>query len=130
MKYKSTRGDKNLYTFSETVLKGIAPDGGLFIPQNIPHISLAKLKSLQNKTYQEIISFVFDLFELNLDKQDIDNIITKAYGKNFDDPVITPVKHFKNNQYMLELWHGRNMCIQRYCPTNYATSFFKSSRNG
>lgn len=104
--YKSTRGDKKIYSFSEAVLKGIADDGGLFVPEKIPLLTFEDLKSLSGKSYQEKAFFLLNLFEPDLPKYIVRKMVLKAYSKNFDDKDIAPLKHLKENQYILELWHG------------------------
>ena len=106
IKYKSTRGDNTLYTFSETILKGIAQDGGLFVPQEFPHVSKDDLRSLLKKSYQERADFIINLFQTDFSKEELKKIINKAYSDNFDAKEIAPLVHFKDNQYLLELWHG------------------------
>ncbi|MDO8639631.1 MAG: threonine synthase [bacterium] len=104
--YKSTRGDRGLYTFSEAVLKGIAEDGGLFVPEIIPQFTLGELKLLSKKSYQEQAIFIFNLFQTNITENAIRRFVNKAYSTNFNNPLIAPVVHLKENQYFLELWHG------------------------
>lgn len=103
--YKSTRGDK-LYTFSDVILKGIADDGGLFVPTEIPQFSLDQLKLLIDKSYQERALFILDLFQIDFSKSLLKKIIKKAYSDNFDHHRIAPLVKLKDNQYILELWHG------------------------
>ena len=104
--YTSTRGDETSYTFSEAILKGIASDGGLLVPETIPHISLIETQALQNASYQEIALFIFKKFQTDLSDDVLQNIIQKAYDSQFDSKDITPVVHLKDKQYFLELWHG------------------------
>lgn len=104
--YKSTRGDNKPYKFSETILKGIAEDGGLFIPEEIPQFTLNQLRLLLKKSYQTRASFIFNLFRTDFTKDTIKRIITTAYSTNFDDHQIAPLVQLKDNQYLLELWHG------------------------
>lgn len=104
--YKSTRGDKKLFTFSEVILRGIAPDGGLFVPDRIPKLFLDNLKSLVGKSYQELCLYIINLFETDFSQNLLKKIISRAYSSNFDHPQISPLVHLKDNQYILELWHG------------------------
>lgn len=104
--YKSTRGDKKLFTFSEAILKGIALDGGLFVPTEIPRLSADRLKSLVGRSYQELCIEVAKLFKTDFPQDLLRKVIAKAYTNNFDHPQITPLIKLKNNQYILELWHG------------------------
>ena len=104
--YESTRGDKKLYNFSQTILKGIADDGGLFVPTRIPQFTVDQLKTLVHKSYQERAYFIFKLFETDFSDETLKDIIYKAYSTNFDVLQIAPVIKLKDNQYILELWHG------------------------
>lgn len=104
--YKSTRGEDTSYTFSEVILKGIAPDGGLFVPKKIPAITREDLQNLTNKSYQERAKRIFQLFETDFTDDQIKEIVDEAYSSNFDDKKIAPLIHLKNKQYILELWHG------------------------
>lgn len=106
IKYRSTRGDKKLFSFSEAILKGIAPDGGLFVPERIPKLSLSTLVKLRSKNYQERALTILELFETDFDQVRLKKAIQKAYGKKFDHKKIVPLVHLKDNQYFLELWHG------------------------
>lgn len=69
IKYKSTRGDKKLYSFSEAILKGIAKDGGLLVPTEIPILTSKQLMSLSNESYKEQANFIINLFEPDLSKE-------------------------------------------------------------
>jgi len=104
--YQSTRGGSKRFEFSEVIIKGIADDGGLFVPDKIPQIRLDDLKFLLQTTYQEKALFVFNLFETGFNKGLLKKFINKAYSSNFDHPQITPLVHLQDNQYVLELWHG------------------------
>jgi threonine synthase len=104
--YKSTRGEKKRYTFPETLLKGIAGDGGLLVPGIIPRFSPGQLKSLSGKSYQERASFLINLFETGFSADSIGKIVHRAYGTNFSSRDIAPLVHLTDNQYLLELWHG------------------------
>jgi len=104
--YTSTRGDNKKNTFSEAILKGMAPDGGLFVPNKLPRFSLNELRKLSKKSYQERAVFIFNLFETNFSDDVIKKIVAQAYASQFDIQNITPVVHLKDNQYILELWHG------------------------
>lgn len=104
--YHSTRGDKQLFTFSDAILKGIAPDGGLFVPEKIPHIPAEQLQQLVNKSYQKKAAYILKRFGIDFTEEQIDTIVNKAYASNFDTKEIAPVTHVTNNTYILELWHG------------------------
>ncbi len=106
IRYKSTRGARKLYPFSATILKGIAADGGLFVPEKIPSLTLRQMQRLINCSYQEQALFIINLFQPDFSREIIKKIVYSAYAANFDSKEIAPVMHLKNNQYLLELWHG------------------------
>jgi len=111
--YKSTGGkDKKLYSFSEAILKGIARDGGLLVPEKIPYISFEQLKTLKQTSYQEKAIFVLKQFQTDVSERTLKNIVEKAYLDNFDNPSIAPLVHLKENQYLLELWHGPTLAFK------------------
>lgn len=110
--YKSTRGNSRPYKFSETILKGIAEDGGLFIPEEIPQFTLNQLRLLLKTSYQERASFIFNLFRTDFTKDAIKRIVNTAYSTNFDDHQIAPLVQLKDNQYLLELWHGPTLSFK------------------
>lgn len=106
IQYHSTRGENKRFRFSEVILKGIASDGGLYVPEKIPFIDNAQLGSLIGKSYQELTQFVFEKFETDFRAEVLKRLIKRAYGKNFDHSEITPLHHLKDNRYILELFHG------------------------
>src|SRR6266849_148502 len=98
--YFSTRGDKKLYTFSEAVLKGIAEDGGLLVPEELPFLPIGQLQRLGGSSYQEIAGFLFKLFELDFSAETVMNLVDRAYAKQFDVKGIAPVRHLQEKQYV------------------------------
>lgn len=104
--YKSTRGNSQVYTFSEAVLKGIALDGGLLVPNKIPTFALHDLTTLMKSSYIKRAAFVLNLFQTDLSEVIIDAITKVAYGDTFDNSKIAPLIHLKENEYILELFHG------------------------
>ena len=106
IKYIDTRGFINKpYEFSEVIIKGIAPGGGLFVPELIPQLTLDEILSLANMTYAQAAAFIYKRFETDFSDKKIDELMEQAYSDNFDTPEIAPVKRV-GEQYVLELWHG------------------------
>lgn len=93
-------------TFSDVVLQGIAPSGGLFVPESLPHFSAAELAKLAELSYAQAAAEVFKRFDINFCDEEIDAICAAAYGSNFDDERIIPISKIKQDTYVLELWHG------------------------
>ncbi|GES76720.1 threonine synthase [Rhizophagus clarus] len=107
MKYRSTRGSPKLLSFSEAVLVGLAEDGGLFIPENIPNLPENWSKAWSNLTYKSLALEIFSLYipREEISREDLKNLIDKSYS-TFTSNDITPLKKIRKNLYILELFYG------------------------
>ena len=108
MTYKSTRGAVSGVSFSEAVLKGIAPDGGLFVPeQNVRFDSLA-LAEMCEMDYKTLAAHIFRRYATDFTDGEIEYCVDRAYGSGsrFDGPDPAPVTHLNGTLSVLELWHG------------------------
>lgn len=110
LKYVSTRGEAPAVTASEAILNGIAPDGGLYVPAEWPNLAL-DWEKLKNQTYQEIATQIFDGFFDDFSVSEIDHIVTKAYGQQWDDTSIVTYHKEANLTYM-ELFHGPTLAFK------------------
>jgi len=108
--YKSTRGDSKLLTASQAVIQGLAEDGGLFVPVEVPKLSCS-LEDLKGKNYKEIAYIVLKEFFTDYTEEELKNCIEKAYDSKFDTKEIAPLVK-KNNQYFLELFHGPTIAFK------------------
>ena len=108
--YKSTRGSGEPVTASQAILKGLAEDGGLFVPEEIPKldVSLAELKDM---TYQETAYAVMKRFLTDFTEEELKNCINKAYDSKFDTEKIAPL-HEADGAYFLELFHGATIAFK------------------
>lgn len=106
MNFVSTRGNVSKIGFIDTVLMGLANDGGLLVPEKIPQIPAEKLDTMSKLTYQEL---AYEIFSYYVDGEIPDNelkeLIEKSYA-TFRHPEVTPVQKLKDNMYVLELFHG------------------------
>ncbi len=110
--YKSTRGDTKVFTFSEVILNNIARDGGLFVPTKIPKFTKTQLQHLVGKSYQEIAVAILNSFQTDFSYASLKKIVKEAYGVNFRHKQIVPVHPLKENQFVLELWHGPTLAFK------------------
>ena len=108
--YGSTRGNGEKITASMAILKGLAEDGGLFVPDCIPTLDVP-LKELLGKGYQEIAYQVMSRFLTDFTEEELKNCINKAYDSKFDTPDIAPLVK-KGNSYYLELFHGSTIAFK------------------
>ncbi len=114
MRYISTRGQQSDYAFDEVLLSGLARDGGLYIPQTIPHFSKEKLNDLKGKPFVEQVSCVMEAFVGDaIAYDDLYKIVHKAYSR-FDHPAIAPLRQIKDNHFILELYHGPTFSFKDY----------------
>jgi len=106
MKYISTRGNVEAIGFIDTVLMGLANDGGLLIPEKIPQIPAEKLQEMSQLSYQELAYEIISYYvEGEIPEEELKELINKSYS-TFREPDVTPVKKVKDNMYVLELFHG------------------------
>lgn len=108
--YSSTRNDKEKFTASQAILKGLADDGGLFVPETIPALDVT-LDELANMSYQETAYAVMSRFFTDFTEDELKNCINKAYDSKFDTPEIAPLVN-ADGAYYLELFHGPTIAFK------------------
>lgn len=110
LQYKSTRNPDIKVTASRAVLKGLADDGGLFVPEKIPAlpVSLAELKGM---SYQETAYVVMKEFLTDYTEEELKSCIAKAYDSKFDTEEIAPISKV-DDTYYLELFHGPTIAFK------------------
>ena len=107
MYYKSTRNSSVNVSSAQAIAQGISKDGGLFVPSEIPSLTLDEIKALGEKSYAERAWFVFSKFLTDFTDAEIRYCVDNAYNdKNFDSDNIAEIAHLFDGTYMLELWHG------------------------
>ena len=111
MEYISTRNTQKIFSFKDVFLKGLAPDGGLFIPKIIPSYSFQELEKLKDLSYQELAAKIIFKFSSNeFNEQEIKNLVNESY-KNFRiDDVVAIRRIGKLN--LLELFHGPTLAFK------------------
>ena len=108
--YKSTRNAEKTVTASEAILKGLADDGGLFVPVSIPKLDVT-LNELKDMTYQETAYAVMKQFITDFTEEELKNCIAKAYDAKFDTEEIAPLVKV-DGTYYLELFHGATIAFK------------------
>ena len=104
MRYFSTRGQTPLHTFSEAVEAGLAPDGGLFLPESLPSIA-SKLAEWSTLSYAQLAADFFTLFAPEIPNEEWHQLTAEAY-RRFESPEVAPLKKITDKTYILELFHG------------------------
>ena len=108
--YKSTRDAEKTVTASQAILKGMADDGGLFVPVSIPKLPVS-LGELKEMTYQEIAYIVMKEFLTDFTEEELKSCIAKAYDSKFDTEEIAPLAKVED-AYYLELFHGATIAFK------------------
>lgn len=104
--YISTRGGTKPVSASAAIYKGLAEDGGLFVPEKIIPFPSELWREIPDMKYRELAKVIFSLYLDDFTEAEIDQVITRAYGDNFDDADIAPLRAVSDHRYILELWHG------------------------
>ena len=108
--YKSTRDDSVRVTASKAILKGLADDGGLFVPETIPVLDKS-LKELACMSYGEVAYEVMKLFLTDFTEEELKSCIANAYDSKFDTTEIAPLVK-ADGAYFLELFHGATIAFK------------------
>ena len=107
--YKSTRSDETVKA-SEAILKGLASDGGLFVPTSIPKLNVS-LEELSKMSYKETAYAVMKEFLTDFTEEELKNCIDRAYDSKFDTEEIAPLVKAEG-AYYLELFHGATIAFK------------------
>ena len=108
--YSSTRGANVRVTASEAIIMGLAPDGGLFVPQVIPTLD-RPLSELKDLSYQDLAYEVMQLYFTDYTEDELRSCIAKAYGAQFDTEEIAELSE-AGDAYFLELYHGPTIAFK------------------
>lgn len=107
MFYNSTRNSNVKVSSAEAITQGISVDGGLFVPESIPKLSLDEIKAVGEMKYADRAAFVFSKYLTDFTDAEIHYCTDNAYStKNFETESIAELAHLFDGTYMLELWHG------------------------
>ena len=111
VKYVSTRDvNKQEITASQAILKGLADDGGLFVPTSIPQLDVS-LDKLAEMSYQQVAYEVLKLFLSDFTEDELKHCINSAYDSKFDTEEIAPLV-YADGAYYLELFHGATIAFK------------------
>lgn len=114
MKYISTRGGCSDYGFKQVLLTGLAPDGGLFVPEQLPQFSAADMESFKQLSYPELALKIISPFVADeIPEADLSRIIHESYA-DFDDPAVAPLTQLGEREWVLELFHGPTLAFKDF----------------
>ena len=114
MKYISTRGGGQPKSFEEVILAGLAPDGGLYVPAQLPHFSRQEIASWSSLSYQELaLKIISPFVDGAISEHDLEKIIAKSYS-TFRHDDIAPLVKTGDNEWILELFHGPTLAFKDF----------------
>lgn len=108
--YHSTRNSNLKATASQAILQGLASDGGLYVPEAIPQLTIP-IAELARMNYLELAYEVLRLYLTDYSEEEIKDCISRAYDDKFDSPDIAPLKKVGGLHY-LELFHGATIAFK------------------
>lgn len=107
MQYKSTRNSSIIVSSAQAIISGISEEGGLFVPESLPKITLDEIKAFAELDYASRAEAVYKKFLTDFTDEEISYCAKSAYNTdNFDTESIAEISHLYNGTYLLELWHG------------------------
>ena len=111
MQMLSTRGAAAVSP-SAAILRGLAPDGGLYVPAEFPSFSLAEIAALGKMSYEQRALTVLERFLPDFTREELTGAIRGAYGTGFDCGEIAPIRKVGGWAHALELWHGPTLAFK------------------
>ena len=112
MLYNSTRGESPIVPFSEVLLGGLAPDGGLYMPQTFPKFSIEEIESWSNLPFHQLASkILYTYVESEIDEIIFLKLLEEAYS-SFDEEDVVKLKEIEENHWVLELFHGPTLAFK------------------
>jgi threonine synthase len=113
MRYVSTRGGAKPQAFTDILLEGLAPDGGLFLPEAFPRLSGPDLAAMRGMGYRELAFAVLSRFADDIPAADLKRLVDASYTKEvFGGDDITPVKKLEEGLYLLGLSEGPSLAFK------------------
>jgi len=112
MNFISTRGQTPALGFSDAVATGLAPDGGLFLPEQLPDFS-GKLTAFEKLSYPELCFEFMRVFATDIPADTLRQLVAASYTK-FSDPAIAPLRGLRKDLYVLELFHGPTLAFKDF----------------
>ena len=119
MFFNSTRNNSIKITSAQAIKQGLSDEGGLFVPESFPKVTLDDIESLKNKDYREVAYFVLSKYLTDFTEEELKDCISKAYTREkFETDSIAPLYAVNDKTYFLELWHGPTCAFK-----DFASSF-------
>lgn len=112
VRYISTRGDAEALNFADVLLAGLASDGGLYVPETYPHVSLETIASFAERPFAEVAARVIAPFLDTEDDRSALSEATRDVYADFGHPAVAPLVQIDANTFVLELFHGPTLAFK------------------
>lgn len=112
MQYVSTRGGMSPSNFSDVLLEGLAPDGGLVVPEAIPTVTQETIESWRDLTYPELATEVIGLYWTDIPREDLAELCRAAYGEQFNSDMIVPLTPIDQMAALVDLSQGPTLAFK------------------
>lgn len=114
MRYISTRGKAPTLNFEDVLLAGLASDGGLYVPENLPRFTVEEIASWADLPYHELAFRVMRPFVAGcIDDADFKAIVKDTYSV-FEHSAVAPLRQLDSNEWVLELFHGPTLAFKDF----------------
>ena len=113
MRYVSTRGEAPPVSFAEAFAAGLAPDGGLYVPEELPQI-VPELLAAESLSYADLAFRFLSVFDTTHDAATLRDIVDRSYSNFDDDTNQAPLVSLSENLSVLELFHGPTLAFKDF----------------
>ena len=114
MRYISTRGEAPALGFEDVLLTGLAPDGGLYVPESLPHFSLEEIRSWRGLPYTELaFNIMYPFVEEAIPEADFRQMLDDTYGV-FAHKAVAPLVQLDTNEWVMELFRGPTLAFKDF----------------
>ncbi len=114
MRYVSTRGRSDALDFEGVLLRGLAPDGGLYVPESLPTFSPEQLREMAKLSYAELaLEVTWPFVDGFMPKAEYAALLTETYAE-FNHPAVAPLKQLDSNLWLLEQFHGPTLAFKDF----------------
>lgn len=110
MRYISTRGQSDPITFSQMVAAGLAPDGGLYLPEKFPDLK-DLIQEAEGLSYTDLCTWFLRMFATDVDPENLHDLVERSYEK-FTHPKVAPLKTLDEKTHVLELFYGPTLSFK------------------
>ncbi|TNC82014.1 MAG: threonine synthase [Oleiphilus sp.] len=114
MKYISTRGDAPSLGFEDVLLAGLASDGGLYVPETLPHFTIEEIASWSGLSYAELaFNVMYPFVEDAIPESDFREMVQDTYAQ-FDHKAVAPLVQLDSNEWVMELFRGPTLAFKDF----------------